>query len=183
MPKSLTSESFKKLLAALSDNEAEAEKKYRNLREMLGRFFRLKGISDGDEAVDETIDRIVKKIEQETLIEDLRNFTFGVAKFVALEMVRRDQARARAADSFHLKNSPPDSFGERDLVEHLRGCFDELYPRERLLLVKYFEDLPPDELHENRIQLAKRESLTLNALRNRISRLRSRLEECLQKKK
>jgi len=180
MPKSLTSNSFNKLLNALSDDEAEASNLYTNLREMLVRFFRIKGIAEDEEAADETIDRVAEKIDQDAVIEDIKGFAFGVAKFVALEMIRHEQTRIRMADAFYLKDSASNEFNERDSIEHLRRCFNELYPRERALLIKYFEDLPADELHENRLQIAKSESLTLNALRNRISRLRKRLEDCLR---
>jgi DNA-directed RNA polymerase specialized sigma24 family protein len=183
MPNSLTSESLKKLLAALSQDEAEAARLYTNLRTALFRYFEIKGITDETEAADETLDRVAEKITQGATIEDIRNFTFGVAKYVALESVRREQYHARAVDSFYLKNSASDEFGKTDAVEHLRECFNSLYPRERELLLKYFVDMPAEKLFEYRQKLAETEKLDLNALRNRVSRLRRRLEECLGKRK
>lgn len=183
MPKSLTSESLKKLLAALSSDEVEAVRLYTKLRESLVRFFQIKGVADEDESADETLDRVAEKLEQGAKIEDLRNFAFGVAKYVALEAIRREQTRARSADSFYLKDSATDEFGESDAVETLRECFKGLYERERRLILKYFEDLTADELYENRRKLAESENLSLNALRNRISRLRKRLEDCMRGRK
>jgi DNA-directed RNA polymerase specialized sigma24 family protein len=183
MPKDLTSESFKKLLNAFSVDETEAARLYTNLRDSLIRFFLLKGISEGDEAADETIDRIAEKISQDTEIKDLRKYAFGVARFVCLERVRREQTRARAIDAFYLKDSASKEFGDSDELETFRECFKNLYDHERELLLMYFEDLPAAVLFEKRQNLAKREKIELNALRNRISRLRKRLEDCLGKQK
>lgn len=183
MPKDLTSESLKKLLLALSEDEHEAAHLYTRLRDSLVRFFQIKGITDGDAAADETLDRVAEKINLGSEIEDLKSFAFGVARFVALEVLRRERSRASAADSFYLKDSGTDEFHQTDAVAHLRECFKELYPRERELLVKYFEDLAADELSESRLKLARDEGVSLNALRNRISRLRKRLEDCLRGRK
>ncbi len=183
MPKSLTAESLKKLLAAFSPDEAESAAAYTLLCDSLVRFFQLKGISDADKAADETIDRVAEKINQDASIEDLRKFAFGVARFVFLERLRREQRRSRAVDAFYLTDSATKEFGESAEIENFRECFNNLYDHERRLLLGYFQDLPADELFEQRRVLAERENIELNALRNRVSRLRKRLEECLGKRK
>lgn len=182
MPKDLTSESLKKLLEAFSADETEASRLYTNLRGSLVRFFGLKGISDPDKAADETIDRVADKLNQEAKIEDLRKFAFGVARFVYLENLRREQTAKRAVDEFYLKDSST-KFEEPDQIETYRECFQNLYDDERRLLSSYFEDLPPAALFESRQNLARREKIEVNALRNRISRLRKRLEDCFNKRR
>jgi DNA-directed RNA polymerase specialized sigma24 family protein len=183
MPKDLTSESLKKLLDALSVDEAEASRLYTNLRGSLVRFFQLKGISDADKAADETLDRVADKINREAKVENLRKFAFGIARFIFLEKLRQEQSCARAVDVFYLKDSATKEFEESDEIEAFRECFKQLYDHERELLLRYFEDLPFAELFESRQKLAEREKIDINALRNRISRLRKRLEECLGKQK
>lgn len=183
MPKDLTSESLKKLLGALSGDEAEAAQLYTNLRGSLVRFFQLKGISEADKAADETIDRAANKINEGAEIEDLTKFAFGVARFVFLESLRREQSRARAVNEFYLKDSASVEFEESNEIEAFRECFKKLYDHERELLLRYFEDLPADELFARRQQLAERERIEMNTLRNRISRLRKRLEDCIGKQK
>lgn len=183
MPKSLTSDSFAKLLKAFSDDEAEASRLYTNLRDSLIRFFQLRGISDPDKAADDTIDRIAEKLGQNTQIEDLRKFAFGVARFIYLEKLRKEQSRLQAVDAFFLRNSGSKEFGASDEIETFRECFKKLYDHERELLLRYFEDLSADELFEVRQKLAASEKIELNTLRNRVSRLRKRLEDCLGKKK
>lgn len=183
MPKSLTSESFAKLLKAFSEDEAEASRLYTNLRDSLIRFFQLRGISDPDKAADDTIDRIAEKLDQDTKIEDLRKFAFGVARFIYLEKLRKEQSRLHAIDAFFLKDSESKEFGTSDEIETFRECFKKLYNHERELLLVYFEDLSADKLFEARQKLAARENIELNTLRNRISRLRKRLEDCIGKQK
>ena len=178
MPKDLTSVSFAKLLKALSPDEARAARLYTKLHESLINYFELKGISAPDRAADETIDRIPERINQTTKTEDIRFIAFSVAKFVFLEKIRKEQKRARAGEEFYKKNGKLRGFSEKDEFEPLRECFKSLYEHEKELLINYFADLEADELSVHRQKSADREGIDLNALRNRVSRLRKRLEDC-----
>jgi DNA-directed RNA polymerase specialized sigma24 family protein len=180
MPKDLTSESFAKLLRTLSSDEAEAAGLYTKLHRSLVRFFQLKGISEPDKAADETLDRVAEKINREEAVEDVIKYTFGVAKFVSLEKLRREQIGLRAVDGFYLKTSSYQKLGDRDEFEPLRACFEKLSKPERDLLVSYFADLSAEELFDNRQKLAETEKVSLNTLRIRVSRIRKRLEDCLK---
>jgi DNA-directed RNA polymerase specialized sigma24 family protein len=108
---------------------------------------------------------------------------FSIAKFVFLETIRKEQKQKAAADGFYQNRGAHRSFGDSDGFEPLRDCFEKLYDRERALLLEYFADLPSAQLAAHRQRLADREQMDLNALRNRISRLRRRLEECVGDKK
>jgi DNA-directed RNA polymerase specialized sigma24 family protein len=181
MPKPLTSESLKKLLDAFSSDKDEAAVAYTKLRDSLVRYFQLKGISEADEAADETIDRVAEKIKQGINIDNLNGFAFGIAKFIFLEKLRSAQIHSRAVEKFYPKVGVSGNLGEADHLEPLRNCFGSLYADEQKLLLGYFEDLSADELFETRRKLAEREKISLNALRNRVSRLRKYLEDCLNK--
>ena len=183
MPKDLTSVSFAKLLKALSSDEAEAAQLYTKLHASLVRYFELKGISAPDKAADETIDRVPERINQNTKKEDIRYIAFSVAKFVFLEKIRKEQKRMRADEGFYQKTDTIKYLDEKDEFEPLRQCFKSLYEHERELLVSYFADLAADDLSVHRQKLADREGIDLNALRNRVSRLRKRLEDCVGKVK
>src|SRR5215203_1606241 len=139
MPKDLTSESFAILLESLSPDGAEAARLYTKLHESLVRYFELKGISAPDKAADETLDRIPKRINQNTKKEDIRFIAFSVAKFVFLEKLRKEQKRIRADESFYRKTDAVKDFpGAKDELEPLRDCFESLYEHERKLLASYF---------------------------------------------
>jgi len=183
MPKDLTSESFAKLLRALSADEAEAAQLYTKLHESLVRYFEIKGIAESGKAADLVIDRIPERLNQDTKSEEVTYIAFGVAKFVFLEMFRKEKKQIKTADGFYPSADAGRRFPETDEFEPLRECFKSLYERERELLTKYFTDLSADRLSENRQKLAEREGIALNALRNRVSRLRKRLEDCLKSKK
>jgi len=183
MPKSLTSEAFAKLLSAFSDDEAAAAAAYGELRGGLLRFFQLRGISDFQQAADETLDRLPERIGEQTKKEEIRYIAFGIAKFVLLEKLREERREISAADGFYPPDGAPEPFGAADEFEPLRECFQKLYAHERRLLSSYFTDLPAAELAAHRARLAEREGIDLNSLRNRISRLRRRLEDCLDEKK
>jgi DNA-directed RNA polymerase specialized sigma24 family protein len=183
MAKSLTPESLAKLLDAFSPDKAEAARAYENLRAALIRFFQLKGVSDCEQAADETIDRIPERIGETTAAEDINYIAFSIAKFVFLEKMREERKRDAAADGFYLKQVAPRASTAADEFELLRQCFQRLYENERELLLQYFADLPAEELAAHRQKLADREGIDLNSLRNRVSRLRRRLEECVREKK
>lgn len=182
MPKTLTSDALEKLLNAFSDDTAAAASAYAELREALLRFFELRGISDPDAAADETLDRIPERINSNTKADDVKFIAFSIAKFVFLETIRKEQKQKAAANGFYENRAAPKLPGETDGFEPLRDCFKSLYERERLLLLEYFADLPPEQLAAHRQRMADREKMDLNALRNRISRLRRRLEDCVGRK-
>ena len=183
MPNPLTSETLAALLNSFSSDEEEAAFAYTKLRGSLVRYFQLKGISEADEAADATIDRVAAKLSQDTKIEDLSRYAFGVAKNVFLERLRASQIENRAVARFYKNPEKNQDLEETNYLEPLRNCFDALYDDEQKLLLRYFEDLPSDQLFEHRQELAKRRNVSLNVLRNRVSRIRKRLEDCLDKKK
>lgn len=183
MPRDLTSESFAKLLGALSADKAEAAQLYTKLHESLVKYFILKGISAPDKAADETIDRIPERITADTKREDIRFIAFSVAKFVFLEKIRQEKKHVSADEGLPQKQNAINYFGEKDEYGSMRECFNGLYQHERELLVNYFVDLKGEKLSAHRQKLADREGIDLNALRNRVSRLRKRLEDCLNKRK
>lgn len=182
MPKDITSELLKTLLTNLSKDEDEAAVLYTLLHESLVRFFEIKGLSEPVQAADETIDRVAVKLAAETKIDDVTNFAFGVARYVCLEKLRRERISFRAADRFY--DGRTESVPEREdaIGERLRQCLAGLYESDRKLLLEYFDGSSEDRNSDRRQQLADRESLSLNALRNRVSRLKRRLGECLREK-
>lgn len=182
MPKVLTSKSFAKLLTALSADEAEAAVLYTKLRDSLVRYFELKGISEANEAADETLDRIPERIASDTKSEEVNYIAFSVARYIFLEKIREEKKRTVAADGFHLKSGTSREADERNEFDALRECFKSLYDDERKLLAEYFADLSAGELFEHRQKLAQREGIGMNNLRNKISRLRRRLEDCVKEK-
>ncbi|MBS1793468.1 MAG: sigma-70 family RNA polymerase sigma factor [Acidobacteria bacterium] len=183
MPNSLTSDSLSGLLKRFSSNEEEAARAYTELREKLVRYFRIKGLSEADDAADLTLDRLAEKVRQAEEIADLTKYAFGVAKNVFREILRASRVEGRAVVKFYEKSGQTRRTNDTTYLEPLRRCFDGLYEDEQELLTRYYEDLPADQLYEHRQALAKKQKVSLNVLRNRVSRIRKRLEDCVDKKK
>src|SRR5687767_13643983 len=105
MPKSLTSETLEKLLDALSADQTAAATAYAELRDSLVRFFELRGVADPYEAADETLDRIPERINPNTKNKDVKFIAFGIAKFVFLETIRKEQKQKAAANGYYEKRA------------------------------------------------------------------------------
>ena len=175
-------QSYSLLLQALSSDERTADLAYSKLRNSLVRFFDLKGDLDGERSADETLDRVSAKLSADVSIENLTKYSFGVARLVFLENVRKVQSEEKALKSYELENSRHTVDDEADGFSKMRDCFGQLARPDRELLYKYFADLHRSELDEERRKLADSLSVSQNNLRLRIFRLRRRLENCVRTK-
>lgn len=181
MPNDLTTEVFANLLNLFSRDPDAAGLQYTRLHEALVRFFETKGISEPNLAADETIDRVAEKVNQAAEINDIVKYSFGVARYVALENMRKERSAMRVAERILRQTSAShDSDGE---FEVLRDCFRGLYPKEQRLLMEYYSAELEGGKADFRRKLAEREKVSVNTLRIRVSRLRKRLEDCLYDKK
>ena len=180
MAKNLNSKSYSLLLETFSSDEKVAAFAYAKLRDSLIRFFQIKGDDAPDEAADETLDRVAAKLSEAVLIEDLTKYSFGVARLVFLENLRKAQKQKKAFEDFRLSNALQKNDEETDDFAPFRKCFESLPDAEKNILQTYFDDLPFDEINENRLKLTDKLGVSLNNLRLKIFRLRRRLEDCVQ---
>lgn len=173
--------SLQKLIEICASNQDGASIAYNELRNSLVRFFQIKGDFDPDEAADLTLDRAALKIPQDTSIENLTGYCFGVARFIFLERVRHAKKLNAAADEFYrMKNSSGIVRETDDEFFAFRECFEKLTSAEKLFLRDYFADLPFSELDKRRRQTCLESGITLNNLRLKVFRLRRRLEDCVK---
>jgi len=182
--KNLTAESYSLLLKAFSSNEVKAAAALSKLRDALVRFFQIKGDADAEESADETLDRVATKLTEAVLIEDLTKYSFGVARLVFLENLRKTQKAKKAFGQYQAETLLRQKAGEEiDDFAFLRECFAELKDDEKQILQAYFADLPPVELDEKRRKLTASLGVSQNNLRLKIFRLRRRLEDCVRGKR
>src|SRR5689334_14813966 len=92
---SLTAAGFARLLAQLDPDPDRAALAYEHLRHALLRFFDWHGIWPPEDCADRTIDRLIRKLD-DTVIVDLHNYAYGIARLVLLE--QRRQPRLTAID-------------------------------------------------------------------------------------
>jgi hypothetical protein len=102
----LTPEAFAKLLAAFApDSNEEAGAKYEAARIRLIKLFQWRGIFDAEEAADETLNRVARKIDEGEIVRDISAFIGGIARFVLLEKLKSKE-RTNVA----LEDAPPTAF-------------------------------------------------------------------------
>ena len=183
MTKNLTAESYSLLLQTFSFDEEAAAIDFTKLRDSLVRFFQIKGDSSPEEAADETLDRVAVKLGEAVLIENLTNYSFGVARLVFLENLRKAQKSKNALENYRAENERQKADEETDDFSPLRECFESLADDEKKILRTYFADLPYAELDEKRRELTASLGVSLNNLRLKIFRLRRWLEDCVRGKK
>lgn len=175
----LTEAAFEKLLAALSANREESGEKYLLLKNNLVRFFETRGFSVAEDATDEVLNRLARKLENGEILENPNTYALGIARLVALEL--RKNPLLSATDEIPEKGfTPLDS--EKDENEEklkcLGKCLNQLPAENKQIIVGYYQGEKRQKI-ENRQKLAENLGILQNALRNRAVRLRDKLEDCI----
>ena len=144
------------------------------------RFFELKGDPDSVQAADETLDRVTTKLAERVEIENITKYSFGVARLVFLEDLRKTQRSERMLAGYGRELERGNTIDDTDHFARMRECFAKLSEVNKDLLKAYFSDLPRSELDATRRKLADSMNASLNNLRLKIFRLRRQLEECIR---
>jgi len=172
----LTKQAFDKLLAAFSSDRDEAANQYQLMQHKLVRYFEVRGLDSAEDLADETINRVARKIDEGTKIENLNGFFFGVAHNVGRE------PRPKPTP---LDDLPPRLMQQESQVcepDPRLECFDRCItkmPKEnQSLIMDYYREERRKKI-ELRQQLADTLRIPLNALRIRAHRIRKGLEECI----
>jgi DNA-directed RNA polymerase specialized sigma24 family protein len=159
---------FDALLASLAPSRDRAGEKYEYIRDRLIRYFEVRHCLPAEQYVDETIDRVARRIgagEQIRSPDPCRYF-YGVAKHVCLEGRKQQLLIQQARESTSVVD-----FAPSPRLSCLNSCLSALSPRARDLLETYYLD--------SRAGLAAREGVTPNALRLRIFKEKRKLRTCI----
>lgn len=156
------------LLASLAPSRDQAGEKYEFIRHRLLRFFEGHHCIPADEHVDETIDRVARRLAagEQILSTDPVRYFYGVAKNVFLESRKHQSPLPPARDIPFIVESDSSSH-----LACVRCCLNALTPRARELLEAYYLD--------SRAGLATREGVTPNALRLRVFKQKRKLRACI----
>ncbi len=176
----LTKESFARFLACLDPDAELAGELYESIRQRLVRFFDWRGAQFPEECADETINRVVRKIESGDTIREPATYCHGVARLVFLEKLKHpDNQKVSLEEMTAITAASEHSQGEdnnqRDCFER---CLRELPLENRQLILQYYQDEKRSKIN-NRLAQAERLGIPLNALRSRAQRTRDRLEDCI----
>ncbi len=147
------------------------EAQYRRLFEKLKRYFEWRNCLAPEDLAQETIVRGLRRLAEGAVIyaESYENFFMGIARNVLLE--DRKKPKWEPAPEFEPADQR-DQAGAFQVRILLREILAMLGDKDRELLMGYIGDGPE--------QTAQAFRLTPNALRVRISRIRTRIEEILK---
>ena len=175
----LSAEALARFLACLDPDSDSAGAKYESLRLTLMKYFDWRGAHFPEECADETINRVIRKIDEGETIRDIPTYCHGVARLVLLEKLKSPESRRTDFEELPpaaLVAPEPEEKDERQ--DCFERCLKELPVESRQLILQYYSDEKREKI-DRRLSLAKRLSIPLNALRSRAQRIRNRLEECV----
>jgi DNA-directed RNA polymerase specialized sigma24 family protein len=176
---SITRQALDRLLQRLGRDPEAAGRSYEALRLRLLDYFDWKGAHQPEAAADETLDRVARRLEEGETIERVEAFTYGVARLVLLEHLRRQMREQRASAAAALEAANQGEGDEEARVACLTRCLQELPDEERSFIVAYYEGA--GRLHlVGRKALAMRLGIGYQTLKSRAHRVRLRLEDCLR---
>lgn len=177
----MTAEAFAKLLACLDSDAEKAGAKYEAIRQTLVKFFDWRGARFPEDCADETLNRVTRKIDEGDVIQDVATYCHGVARLVFMEKLKSPDSRRTDFEELpplaaaEPKDEEPDA--RQECFNH---CLRELPAESQHILLQYYQDEKRTKIN-NRLILAERLGIPLNALRNRVQRLRDKLEQCVHR--
>jgi DNA-directed RNA polymerase specialized sigma24 family protein len=176
----LSEEALAKFLLCLDSDYDRAGAKYEGLRLMLIKFFDWRGALFPEECADETINRIIRKIDEGDTIRDIPTYCYGVARMVFLEDLKSPESRRVDFEELSPATVVAPGPEERDeKQECFERCLNELPLESRQLILQYYSNERREKI-DGRQALAQQMSIPLNALRSRAQRIRNRLERCIE---
>lgn len=161
---------FDALLLRLEPAYPNSEKRYRQLRLKLVKFFSWRRCEDPESLADETVARVVKNVKGGEKIRSANaySYVYGIAMNVFREYLRDKKKRDELANNLP-DQSPPSPERTQDCREQ---CFRGLTPDKASLLAHYYTS------EDSRDWLAQSFKITLNALRLKVHRIKKELRDC-----
>ena len=185
----LHQDAFDRLLSCLHPDREQAANEYEKLRRKLTRLFQWNGCLPPEDYVDETFDRLARRVAEnpDLEIENPCNYLHGVARNVLREQWKPGP-RILPLDELPALNLTAPGPEEQLRLEAqwtqderndkcVNGCLAALEPEDEDLVRNYY--LCDSGHIERRRTLAEAMKISPNALRIRVSRLLKSLESCV----
>ncbi len=176
----LSGAALAKLLACLDADAERAGEQYEAIRLALVKFFDWRRAHFPEDLADETLNRVIRKIDEGETLRDLPTYCLGVARFVWRESLRSpDHLRADieelASHAAPAQTSLTETDERQSCFEH---CLEALPLESRQLILRYYQDERRQKI-DQRLALAVRLGIPLNALRSRAQRIRGQMAQCI----
>lgn len=151
------------------------------MRVKLHRFYEWRSCRPPEEHVDETINRVARRIDEGENIFNLNGYFFTVARLVFMESLRERERTSVGLDTVaEMPAETPFEDDQKELrLRCLDNCLDSMPIESRTLILKYYLDERRAKI-DLRKQLADGLGIPMNALRIRAYRLRIGLERCIR---
>jgi RNA polymerase sigma factor (sigma-70 family) len=171
----LSQEDFDALLDWLAPDRDQAGLKYEAIRRRLITIFTGRRCPIAEDLTDETINRVASKLAEvrDTYEGDPALYFYATANYIHQEYLRKKPPEP----------PPPNLDDPEELEERFRcleDCLGQLTAENRELVVEYYQDDKSERIFRRK-RLAERLGIAPNALRIRACRIRTSLEECLEK--
>jgi DNA-directed RNA polymerase specialized sigma24 family protein len=175
----LSAESFARLLRSFDPDPGAAAAEYERLRHRLATFFDWRGLSDAEAAVDETFDRVARRLAEGETIEHFKGYAYGVARVVFKETQRLQRQQADSVANLKRQLPCPDEPVRELQRTCLDRCLEGITPRSRQLILEYYGHRGRGKSAHHQRQAVSLQ-LSAAALRVAAYRIRMSLEQCVE---
>lgn len=177
-------DSFDELLAWLNADRDVAATIYLQLHEDLTNIFTWNRCNDPETLTDETFDRVARKVHElrKAYDGDPRLFFYGVAR----NLIRENPKKIKTQVSLENIDLPAYAVSESEaedaeqLEECLHACLQKLGSDKRELILDYYAKEKLAKIR-HRTEMARRLGTSVETLRVRVYRIRTTLEQCIQR--
>lgn len=179
----LTPQALDRLLTWLDEGSNSDGRKYLEMRRRLVSYFNRKGCWTPDELADETLNRVARRLQEQSAIESEipAKYCYIVARFVFMESLRETTKSGVALDEMRRQSHGdlPEVDNDREtMLDCLEQCTGKLEPTNRKIITHYYVGKERVKI-ENRRLLAESLGISMNALSIRACRIREKLEACV----
>ncbi|HMV46988.1 MAG TPA: sigma-70 family RNA polymerase sigma factor [Blastocatellia bacterium] len=182
----LTETGFEKLLGCLGPDREQAGATYEAIRRKLTRFFEWRGAPVPEECVDETFNRVVRRLEDGIAVLNPAAYCNEVARLVLLESLKGAERKLTSLDDMEPNKAealasfvPNDDYDTDERLGWLEKCLQTLPTENRELILEFYCDDRRAKI-DRRNALADRLSISRETLGKRAQRVRDKLEECVK---
>ena len=177
----LNESAFDKFLACLDINRNRAGEIYETLRQKLVLYFQVRMVMMAEDAADEVLNRVIRKLDTGEEIREPATYVFGIARMMLLEVTRKQERHQELPDQLSIAAPAHDEAEEAEQqLRHLRQCLAKLTTEQRELITNYYQEEKRAKINL-RQELAQRFGIDMNSLRVRACRLRDQLQACVKK--
>ena len=161
--------------------------RFKSIRARMIFFFEKRNCIDPEELADATLERVVKRLCGGAKVSDLERYSYGVAKKIFLEYLRKKDATVAFFDDQKYRSYSTSGGGEDDAVIRerqltcLEECMARLKEQDRTMLMEYYQFNGRLKLEQRR-KMAERMNISRETLALRIFHLKQKLRKCVSER-